>query len=123
MNIDQLATVEQHEAGAECRLQDPATGKDGDGVVIIKGVDSSAWRKAQKEQRRKMKEKDELDLFDHDYLWPVIASCITGWRNLTKGDKEFEYSEENARWLCENSPSIVTQLFAFLIDRENFTKG
>jgi len=123
MDLNQLATVEQHEAGAECQLQNPMTGEDGDGVIIIKGVDSKAWRLAQKEQRRKMKEKDELDMFDHEYLWPIIASCITGWRNRTKGDEEFEYSEENANWLCENSPQIVTQLFAFLIDRGNFTKG
>jgi len=122
MDLNQLATVEKHEAGAECQLHDPQTGEKGDGVIIIKGVDSKAWRLAQKGQRRKYKDADDVDMFDHEYLYPVIASCITGWRGLTKGKDEFEYSEENALWLCENSPSIVTQLFSFLLDRENFTK-
>lgn len=122
MDLNQLATVEQHEAGSECQLQNPLTGEPDDGVIVIKGVDSKAWRLAQKEQRKKMKDKDDLDIFDHEYLWPIIASCITGWRNLTKGKEKFEYSDKNAKWLCENSPQLVSQLFSFLIDRENFTK-
>jgi len=122
MDLNQLATVEQHEAGAECQLQNPQTGEKDDGVILIRGVDSKAWREAQKAQRRKYKAEQDVDMFDHEYLYPIIASCITGWRNLTKGDEEFEYSEKNALWLCENSPSIVTQLFSFLLDRENFIK-
>ena len=120
MNLDQLATVEKHEAGAECQLYDPQTGNPDDGVVVIQGVDSKAWREAQKKQRRKYKDQDEMDMFDHEYLYPIIAACITGWKNLKKKDEDFEYSEENALWLCENSPQFVTQLFAFVIDRENF---
>lgn len=120
MEINQLATVEQHEAGAECQLQNPQTGEKGDGVIIIKGVDSKAWRSAQKKQRGKYKDDKEVDIFDHEYLYPVIAACITEWRNLKKDGKEFEYSEKNALWLCENSPATVTQLFSFLLDRQNF---
>jgi len=120
MDLDQLATVEKHEAGAECQLQNPQTGKPDDGVIIIQGVDSRAWRDAQKRQRRKYKDNDEIDMFDHEYIDPVIASCITGWRNLKKAGKDFEYSEKNALWLCENSPAVVTQLFTFLLDRQNF---
>tara|TARA_S200002703_G_scaffold150811_1_gene149519 strand:+ start:381 stop:752 length:372 start_codon:yes stop_codon:yes gene_type:complete len=123
MDLNQLATVEKHEAGAECRLHDPQTGKPDDGVVIIQGVDSKAWRDAQKKQRRKYKDVDDIDMFDHEYLAPIIAACITGWQNLKKGTEKFEYSEENALWLCENSPTLVTQLFSFVIDRENFTGG
>jgi len=122
MDINQLATVDAHEAGAECQLQNPKTGEPDDGVIIVKGVDSKAWRSAQKEQRRKLKDKDEIDIFDHDYLWPIIASCIIGWRNLENKGEEFEYSEKNAQWLCKNAPQIVTQLFGFLLDRENFIK-
>jgi len=121
MDLNRLATVEQHEAGAECQLHDPQTGKPDDGVIIIQGVDSKAWRDAQKKQRRKNKDEDEIDLFDHEYLYPIIAACITGWQNLKKGKEKFEYSEENALWLCENSPTLVTQLFSFVINRENFT--
>jgi len=121
MDLNRLATVEHHEAGAECQLHDPQTGKPDDGVIIIQGVDSKAWRNAQKKQRKESKDSEEIDLFDHEYLYPIIAACITGWRNLKKGKEEFEYNQENALWLCENSPTLVTQLFSFVINRENFT--
>lgn len=123
MDIGQLATVESHEAGAEFQLVNTATGEKEDAVFKVKGLDSKAWRNAQKEQRRKNESKDEVDLFDHDYLWPMIANVIIGWDNLESSGKPFEYSEENAQWLCKNSPNVVNQIFAFLLDRENFTGG
>tara|TARA_R110000868_G_scaffold93591_4_gene258850 strand:- start:574 stop:945 length:372 start_codon:yes stop_codon:yes gene_type:complete len=121
MDINQLATVEMHEAGAEFQLLNQATGEKEDAVFLVKGTDSKAWRKAQKAQRKKYAEEEDVDFFDHEYLWPMIAGVITGWRELNKGGKPFEYSDENAAWLCENSPIVVNQIFAFIVDRQNFT--
>lgn len=121
MDINQLATVESHEAGAEFQLLNTATGEKEDVIFIVKGLDSKAWREAQKEQRRKNESKEEIDFFDHDYLWPMIANVIIDWKNLENNGKPFEYSKKNAQWLCENSPNVVNQIFAFLLDRENFT--
>lgn len=121
MDIGQLATVENHEAGAEFQLLNAATGEKEDVIFTVKGLDSKAWREAQKEQRRKNESKEDVDFFDHDYLWPMVAKVIMDWRNLENRGKPFEYSEENAKWLCENSPNVVNQIFAFLLDRENFT--
>lgn len=121
MDIGQLATVENHEAGAEFQLLNTATGEKEDVIFTVKGLDSKAWREAQKEQRRKNESKEEVDFFDHDYLWPMVSKVIIDWRNLENRGKPFEYSEENAKWLCENSPNVVNQIFAFLLDRENFT--
>jgi len=123
MDIGQLATVENHEAGAEFQLINAATGEKEDVVFTVKGLDSKAWREAQKEQRRKNEGKDEVDFFDHEYLWPMVANVISDWRNLENHGEPFEYSKENARWLCENSPNVVNQVFAFMLDRENFTGG
>lgn len=120
MNIDQLATVETHEAGVELHLVNQLTGEKEDAVFRVKGTDSKAWREAQKEQRRNFMGQDDIDYVDHDYLWPMVAKIIIGWDNLEKGGKPFEYSEENAKWLCENSPIVVNQIFAFVIDRDNF---
>ena len=120
MDLNQLATVERHEAGAEFQLLNPATGEKEDAIFKVKGTDSKAWRKAQKEQRRKFEGQDEVDFFDHEYIWPMVASVIIGWKNLEQKGKDFPYSKKNAEWLCENSPFVVNQLFAFIVDRDNF---
>lgn len=121
MDINQLATVERHEAGAEFQLLNALTGEKEDAIFKVKGLDSKAWRKAQKEQRRKKSSEEEVDFFDHENIWPMIASVIIDWEGLESNGKPFEYSEMNAQWLCENSPNVVNQIFSFLLDRENFT--
>jgi hypothetical protein len=123
MEINQLATVERHEAGAEFQLVDPLTGEKEDAVFKVQGTDSSAWRKALKEQRRAFIDAEEIDFSDHEYLWPLVAAIIVDWKGLEKSKKVFKYSQENARWLCQNSPMVVNQIFSFIVDRENFTNG
>lgn len=124
MDINQLATVEQHEAGTEFQLVNTETGEKEEVIFVVKGLDSKAWRDAQKELRRKSMGQDEdFDLFEFENLAPAVAKVITDWRNLNKGNKPFPYSEENELWLCENSPNVVNQIFTFLLNRENFIKG
>jgi alkyl sulfatase BDS1-like metallo-beta-lactamase superfamily hydrolase len=120
MDLNQLATVERHEAGAEFQLLNPATGEKEDAIFTVQGTDSKAWRKAQKEQRRKFENQEDVDFFDHEYVWPMVANVIIDWKNLEKDGKPFKYSRDNALWLCENSPFVVNQIFGFLIDRDNF---
>lgn len=121
MNIDQLVTVEKHEVGAELHLVDPVTGEKEDALFRVKGTDSKAWRDALKEQRRKYANQEDMDFFDHEYLYPMVARIIIGWEGLAKGDEPWEFSEENAMFLCENSPMVVNQIFSFIVNRENFT--
>ena len=123
MEINQLATVERHEAGAEFQLADPLTGEKEDAVFLVQGTDSSSWRKALKEQRRANLDADDVDFTDHEYLWPLVAAVIIDWSHLEKDGKAFKYSEDNANWLCKNSPMVVNQIFSFIVDRENFTGG
>ena len=121
MDINQLATVEKHEVGAELHLVDPVTGEKEDALFRVKGTDSKAWRDALKDQRRKYADQEEMDFFDHEYLSPMVAKIIIGWEGLAKDGEPWEYSEENAMFLCENSPIVVNQIFAFIVNRENFT--
>jgi len=121
MEINQLVTVERHEAGAEFQLVDPLTGEKEDAVFKVQGTDSRAWRKALKEQRRANMDAEDIDFSDHEYLWPLVAAIIIDWRGLKKANKAFKYSEENARWLCQNAPMVVNQIFSFIVNRENFT--
>ena len=123
MEINQLVTVERHEAGAEFQLVDPLTGEKEDAIFKVQGTDSKSWRKALKDQRRAHMDKEDIDFSDHEYLWPLVAAVIMDWKGLKKGNKVFKYSEENASWLCENSPMVVNQIFSFIVDRENFTGG
>ena len=122
MDINQLATVERHEAGMEFQLVNQLTGEKEDAVFKVKGTDSKAWREASKVQRRKHIDDESVDFVDHEYLWPMVASIIIDWDNLKKEGKPFKYSEENAAWLCENSPIVVSQIFSFIVDRDNFTE-
>lgn len=122
MDINQLATVERHEAGMEFQLVNQVTGEKEDATFRVKGTDSKAWREASKAQRRKYADQESVDFVDHEYLWPMVASVIMDWDKLVKGGKPFKYSEENALWLCENSPLVVSQIFAFIVDRDNFTE-
>jgi len=121
MDLNQLVTVERHEAGAEFQLVDPLTGEKEDVTFLVKGMDSKAWRLAQKRQRREFEAEDDVDIFDHEYLWPMIASVIVGWDKLEKDGEPWEWSEQNAQELCKNSPIVVNQVFSFVIDRSNFT--
>jgi hypothetical protein len=122
MDLKQLATVESHEAGAEYQLLNPQTGKLEDVVITVQGLDSKAWREGQKAQRKKYENNDQVEFLDHEYLAPIIAGCIIGWKNLEKDGKLFKHSQENALWLCSNSPMVVSQLFSFMLDRSNFIK-
>ena len=76
MDLNQLATVEKHEAGAEFHLVNQLTGEKEDALFRVRGTDSKAWRQAQKEQRRKFIDNEEIDFVDHEYLWPMIAKII-----------------------------------------------
>ena len=50
MEIGKLKTAEIHEAGSECNISDPATGKPTDFFIMLMGADSREWRKNKKKQ-------------------------------------------------------------------------
>jgi len=134
MDFDKLATVDRHEAGAECNILDPGTGKPTDVFIKIQGADSKAWRAAKKNQTAKIiaaraakKDLDgdindlgiDFDKMDID----ALVSVTIDWRGITKGGKPYKFSAENAEALYSQAPSIVRQLLNYIGDGENFTGG
>lgn len=134
MDFEVLATVDRHEAGAECNILDPATGKPTDVFIKVQGSDSKAWRAAKKRQtaaiiaaraakKGEIEKADDLDLDFEEMDIDALVSVTTDWRGINKGGKPYKCTAENARELYSQAPSVVRQLLAFLGDGENFTGG
>ena len=126
MEINQLLTVESHEAGAECQILSPVDRSKTDVFIKIMGADSKAWRNAKKKQTAEIiakrsagKTEIDYDAMDVD----AISSITIDWRGITKDGKEWPCNAKNKKELFNNSPFIVEQLLEFLSKGENFTKG
>lgn len=134
MEFNKLATVDRHEAGAECNILDPGTGKPTDVFIKVQGADSKAWRAAKKKQttaiiaaraanKDDLKSIDDLDI-DFDMMdINALVSVTIDWRGINKDGKAFKCTPENAEALYKQAPSVVRQLLSFLSDGENFTDG
>jgi len=127
MEFDKLATTANHEAGAEVNILSPVDGSKTDVFIWIKGADSKAWRREKKRQTSKMiaaKAEGKIEDLDFDQMdIDALVAVTIGWKGITKGGKVYKFSEENAKELYEQSPSIVEQLLKFLGDSGNFTVG
>lgn len=127
MDFNSLATVKQHEIGAEVNILSPVDGKPTDVFITIMGADSKEWRSAKKAQTTKIlqaKADDKMEELDYDAMdAEALARVTMGWKGIDKDGKPYEFSYENAVDLYINSPSVVNQLIQFLGDRANFTNG
>lgn len=117
MDIKQLYTVEAHEEGAEIRIVSPIDGKETDFYIMVRGIDSKQYREAVRDYHRKMLNKEDGGEID------LLVSVTKGWRGLKDGKDEVQFTEENARNLYMNAPSISAQIDKFVADRKNFIKG
>ena len=127
MEFDKLATTANHEAGAEVNILSPVDGSPTDVFIWIKGADSKAWRREKKRQTSKMiaaKAEGKIEDLDFDQMdIDALVAVTIEWKGITKDGKVYKFSEENAKELYEQSPSIVEQLLKFLGDSGNFTVG
>ena len=134
MDFDKLATVDRHEAGAECNILDPATGEKTDVFIQVQGADSAAWRAQKKRQtsaiiaaratsKDDVKTIEELDIdFDKMDIDALVVVTMD-WRGINKDGKPYKCTPQNAEKLYSQSPAVVRQLLSFLSDGENFTGG
>jgi len=118
MDIENLYTLDLHEAGAEMQVKDES-GKPLEMYISIVGVDSKAWKKASSELRRAVFAGGDSE----DERIKTIVSCTIGWRGFESKGKELEFTEENIKGLYVNAPYILDQIDVFVGDRANFTKG
>ena len=127
MEISNLKTAEIHEAGSECNISDPATGKPTDFFIMLMGADSREWRKNKKKQTTaiiKAKAEDKIDSLDYEKMdIDALVDVTINWRGLASGGKELKCSKKAARELYENAPRVVTEVLSYISNNANFTKG
>jgi hypothetical protein len=127
MELSNLLTVTDHEAGAECNIVSPVDGKPTDVYILLAGADSSVWRKAKRKQTTEImaaaRSKAPVDL-DYDAMdIAALVDATIGWRGIVSGGQPYEFSKENALALYSGSPGIVNQLLDFIADKRNFING
>ena len=127
MELSNLLTVDDHDAGAECNILSPVDGKPTDVYILLAGADSAVWRKQKLKQTSEImasaRSKKPIDL-DYDQMdIAALVEATLGWRGIVSGGNPFEFSKENALKLYSGSPGIVNQLLDFIADKRNFIKG
>ena len=127
MELSNLLTVDDHDAGAECNILSPVDGKPTDVYILLAGADSAVWRKQKRKQTSEImasaRSKKPIDL-DYDQMdIAALVEATLGWRGIVSGGNPFEFSKENALKLYSGSPGIVNQLLDFIADKRNFIKG
>jgi len=127
MELSNLLTVDDHEAGAECNILSPVDGKPTDVYILIAGADSAAWRKQKRKQTAEImdavRSKKPVDT-DYDAMdVEALTEATLGWRGIVSDGKEYKFNKKNAKSLYQKSPSIVNQLLDFIAVKRNFIKG
>ena len=116
MDIQQLYTAEAHEEGAEIRIVSPLDGKETDFYITLQGVDSKTYRTAVRAYHKKLINEEEGGEID------LLVSVTKTWRGLNDGKDEIVFTQEKAKDVYINSPSVATQIDQFIADRTNFIK-
>ena len=117
MDINTLYTVDAHEEGAEIRIVSPLDGKETNFYISVQGIDSRAYRTAVKAYHRKLLNEEEGGEID------LLIAITKGWRGLSDGKKDVEFSALRAKAVYENAPDVATQVDRFVAKRTNFIKG
>jgi|LGVE01.1.fsa_nt_gb hypothetical protein len=97
--------------------------------LVLLGKDSDEFRSVEGELQFKLV---SARIEDDDYretaketterVNTLMTSCVVGWGNIWNEDMLLDFNPENARYLFDNSPSLVDQANVFIGKRENFLK-
>lgn len=121
MNIDDLYTVDKHEAGAEMQVENDK-GDKLDMFITVVGVDSKLFRKVKNDLRRKI--LTSSGDVDDEALRAASMSLVTlGWRGFLNKGKEYKFTPKAAEKLYLNAPYLMEQVDDFINNRLNFSKG
>lgn len=122
MELSSLYSQDRHEAGAELVVMGEE-GKPTPLTLILRGMDSAAYRESTKRMRRKvldaMSSDGGIDSFDE------TAEDIKTFVELTVGWKGTDepFTPELCTELYTKAPYIRDQVDHFIGKRANFTKG
>ena len=117
MDLKALYTVEAHESGSEIQVISPLSGEKTDFHITVMGPDSKQYRAAVRAFHTALIEKADGGEID------MLVAITKGWRGLSNGKKQVEFSSGAAKELYENSPFVAEQVDRFIADRKNFTPG
>ena len=120
-NIEDLFTVDSHEAGAEMQVQDE-NGNKLKMFITVAGPDSKVFRKVKVKLRTKLlKGGENVDI--EAIRAKALADVTLGWRGFKSKGKKLEFSIEKVEQLYNCAPYVMDQLDQFVNKRLNFTKG
>ena len=102
--------------GAKVNLKDPATGKDSGEWVLIRGIDSDAFRAKEAELKKRLLTLENPEDHQDEMEAELIASLIIDW------SLEDECSEENKLLLCTEAPLVVNEINIQAANRALFLK-
>ena len=125
MDISELCTAGAHNEGAEITIIHPVTREKTDLKITLLGIDSKAWRKAQKDMQRKvlaaLANKSEID--EDEIEVEALAAVTTEWTGLVKDGQPVKFTKAACKALYKDAPAVRDQVDRFIGDRRNFIKG
>tara|TARA_R100001230_G_C5574935_1_gene95570 strand:- start:115 stop:486 length:372 start_codon:yes stop_codon:yes gene_type:complete len=119
MKLKDIYTVDDHELGAEVRIRD-GEGKLTPLYIKVKGLDSIAYRKQLRLQKRKYQEAllQNKELEEDSFVVSALVESIIGWRGTDE-----KFSKKLCEELLTKAPFVRDQIDEFISDRKNFTKA
>ena len=124
MDLRNLDTVAACERGMEVIIRD-LQNQDSNMLISVVGVDSATYRKEHQrlqaktaiaEKRGKPIVGEELEAL---YI-ELSAKCTTGWKNMELNGVDVAFNFEKALEVYNAYPTIKTQVFVALYDRDAF---
>ena len=137
MDLSQYCTKESSEEGSWLDILDFDFETPIGAKILVLGPDSrEAVRMADDEEREAQKrladmfagakKKGASEAEQESGEEKAVSKAVKltkDWKEISLGDKVFEFNEKNARWLYENSPHIRGQVLGFYQRRANFIKA
>lgn len=131
MDLANLNTKQQMEAGADLHLKHPSTREplfadDDKGkkpmVITLMGIDGETFQRIRRQnQRAAMKRRDPVEPAEAEKQGLDTLVAITkGWKNIVLSGEELAFTAENVRRVYAEFPWIREQVNEFASDRANF---
>lgn len=131
MELDEFDTKTKSNEGAEIELLSLKTRAKSGVFIKVLGIDSDLFQDLKAQRSRELMDavqargkdynptREEIDLASCE----MLAKCTLGWRGLTEGGKEVEFSYAKAVDLYVKYPRIRDQINAAIADTANFVLG
>jgi len=127
MELTNYNLAEQAEAGFDLKLRHPVTDETLDGVITIRGDESKAVQRYNRQRfveiQRRDKNKNAADYTPAEYEDMNIENAIVrviSWKNIKKNGEDLPFTKENATEIFRDYPWIRAQVTEASADLLNF---